>query len=89
MKDKTVILGDKVNCDLCNKDYTDSDESGGVEFGSKAVCPDCTPGILKSVKKYNEEEHIKRRCPKDMSFANWVRNILREGEPGYITITSL
>ena len=89
MKDKVTILGDIVICDTCGKDYTNSDEKGGIEFGSKAVCPKCTPGFLKSAKKFNEENHIKRRCPDDKSFAEWVRDDLRDGEPGWISVTSL
>lgn len=88
MKHETTILGDIVICDLCGKDYTNSNEKGGITFGSKACCPDCTPGILKSAKKYNEESYIKSRCPKDKSFAQWVREDLRNGEPGSMTITT-
>jgi len=81
-------LGDNVICDLCGKDFTNSDAVGGIEFVSKACCPDWTPTILKSAKKYNEESHIRSRCPKDKSFAQWVREDLRNGEPGWMTITS-
>ena len=82
-------LGDSVICDLCGKDFTNSDAKGGITFGSKAVCPDCTPQILESAKKFNEEDHIKSKCPGGMSFADWVRKDLRDGEPGWMTITSL
>ncbi len=34
-------MGDRVVCDYCNADFTDSDESGGIYgFGSKAICPE-------------------------------------------------
>ncbi len=67
--------GDTVLCDLCNKDYTNSDESGGFLFQSKAVCPECAPRFLAGVKKYGEEMFIKGYCPPDMSFADWIRSI--------------
>ena len=86
---KTITLGDTVLCDMCNKDYTDSDEKGGIQFQSKAVCPTCTPQIEESAQKYYETEFIKNRCPKGKSFAQWVREDLRNGEPGTITITSI
>jgi len=67
--------GNTVLCDFCNKDYTTSDESGGILFGSKATCPDCTPRILEGAKKYGEEHYINATCPAEMSFADWVRSL--------------
>ena len=68
----TLNYGKKVNCDICNKDYSYSDEHGGFLFGSKGVCPDCAPEFLQSVIKHNEESHIRAYCPKDMSFKDWM-----------------
>lgn len=70
-----VDPGDTVLCDLCNKDYTNSNAIGGMLFGSKAVCPDCTPEFMKSVKKYNEEKHIKDVAKLGESFRNFVYRI--------------
>lgn len=74
---EVIDVSNNVYCDYCNKDYTDKDDSGDILFGSNAICPDYTPNALKNIEKHNEESHIKARCPKDMSYANWVRNHLR------------
>jgi hydrogenase maturation factor HypF (carbamoyltransferase family) len=66
-------LGDIVLCDFCNDDYTVSDDTGGLIFGSKAVCPNCTPKLSADAKRYNEEHFIKARCKPDQSFADFVR----------------
>lgn len=89
MKSETFNLGDSVICDLCGQDYTNSKAKGGITFGSKAICPTCTPEMLKNATKYNEESYIKHRCPEDKTFADWVREDLREGKPGHMTITTL
>lgn len=67
--------GNDVLCDFCNKDWSESDKSGGFLFNSKAVCPDCSERMLESIKKYDEVAFIKGRCPAEMSFSNWVRKI--------------
>lgn len=79
MKKTVTDIGNTVICDICNKDWTGKPESGGILLQSKAVCPDCTPGMLKSLKQYNEEHFIKDRCPKDTSFAKWCLQ-LRGGD---------
>lgn len=70
--------GRNVSCDGCGKDFTDSDESGGV-YGwmTKAYGPCCAANILANAEKYGEMEYCKARCPEGMSFADWVRNELR------------
>ena len=70
--------GRRVFCDWCNKEWTDSPESGGV-YGleTKAFCPECAPEIEKSAKQYGELDHIYARCPEGKSFADWVREDLR------------
>ena len=80
MSKEIIDLGDLVMCDFCSKDWTDNDTSGGFLFDSKAVCPDCAPKMLKSIKGYNEEDHIKARCPQDKSFFKWVLEDLRKGD---------
>jgi len=74
----TIDIGDNVVCDLCNVDYTNSKESGGFYFSGKAVCPKCAPEFLKNIQKYREEKYIKGTCPKDKSFADWVRDDLKK-----------
>jgi hypothetical protein len=70
-----VDPGNSVFCDLCNKDYTLLEDTGGFLFQSKAVCPDCSERFLETVKMYNEERFIKGYCPDDMSFSDWIRSI--------------
>lgn len=91
MKAKTVEtfdLGDIVLCDMCNADYSNSSKKGGITFGSKAVCPECTPRIENNAKKFNEEWMIKERCPQDKTFCQWVREDLRKGGNATMTITT-
>jgi len=73
----TIDCGDSVLCDLCNKDYTNSNISGGFLFGSNAVCPDCVTKMIKTIKEYKEEKYIKAWCPDNKSFADWIREDLR------------
>ncbi|MEE9223076.1 MAG: hypothetical protein V3V40_06425 [Nitrosomonadaceae bacterium] len=69
--------GNNVFCDDCSGDFTDSKESGGILFQSKAICPTCQPKWEKSAAEYGEENFIRGRCPEGMAFADWVRNQLR------------
>lgn len=71
----TIDIGNKVVCDYCNKDYTDSDEVGGILFGSNAVCPICTPELLESIAKYKEEFYIKATANLNESFRDFVYRI--------------
>jgi hypothetical protein len=73
-----VDAGNKVNCDYCNDDYTDSTESGGLLFGSYAACPKCAPAIEGNAKLHQEADRIRARCPENKSFADWVRQDLRQ-----------
>ena len=83
-------LGDTVICDWsCGQDYTDSKLEGGVCFGSKACCPKCEPEVRKSAKEHSEEKYLGEECPKGKSFADWVRQDLRKGKDGKITMVEL
>lgn len=79
-----VELGDRVLCDDCGDDYTDSPDQGGFLFLSKAICPECAPDYEKCIAEHGEEHHIRGRCPVGKSFADWVREDLRKpaGETG-------
>lgn len=66
-------IGRTVICDTCGADWTNRKESGGLIFESKGICPDCTPGLMKSVKQYEEEHYIRAICPEGKSFADFVR----------------
>lgn len=64
---QSVDIGRNVVCDFCDADHTDSTVTGGVIFGSKAVCPTCVPRVQ------GEPEHIKARCPEGVTFGDFVR----------------
>jgi hypothetical protein len=75
----SIDIGETVICDICNKDWTDSTESGGLLFGSKAVCPRCAPAVQKDAIRFGETEHIRAYCPEGKSFKDWVVD-LRGGD---------
>ena len=79
MKFETITIdpGNCVVCDICNQDFTDSNESGGLLFSSYAIGPCCAEQQLESIKKFEEERFIREYCPKNKSFADWVREDLR------------
>jgi hypothetical protein len=77
------IVGDSVICDgACGRDLTESDEEGGIMFGSKAMCPQCAPRVEAGARRHGEEHAINARCPPGMTFAHGVRTELRGKEPG-------
>ena len=73
-----IDAGDCVLCDVCNKDYTTSNESGGLIFSSNAVCPKCTAQLLADVVVYGELNFICAQCPEGQSFADFVRQYRKE-----------
>ena len=78
MENLNVIVfdgGDFVICDMCGKDWTNSNVQGGFLFQSKAVCPDCQPKLMINIEKYNEQEFIKSICPKNQSFYDYVMSM--------------
>ena len=83
---EVIDIGDSVLCDLCNADFTHSDETGGFLFTSKAVCPGCAPVFEASIKRYHEEEYIRDRALPGESFRAFCLR-LRDGD-NTITITS-
>lgn len=77
IKAKTEIteVGDQVNCDVCNADYTDRTDSGGFLFGSYAYCPECAKKYEARIGYFHETAMILEYCPPDMSFADWCRRL--------------
>jgi hypothetical protein len=67
-----IDIGNTVLCDLCNADYTDSEEKGGLVVDASAVCPECQPGMEKSIKKYGEDSHVDARCPEGVEFRAFI-----------------
>lgn len=76
---QTFYIGDHVECDMCSKDFTASDESGGFLFIGKAVGPCCAARVEQSARGYGEEGYIKNRCPAGVSFREYVLRDLRAG----------
>jgi len=70
---EAIPVGRVVECDWCGVDFTTSDRSGGLIFGSYATCPDCAPRVLADAEKYGEQAHIRARCAEGQSFADFVR----------------
>lgn len=68
----TIDIGDTVLCDLCNADFTDKSDTGGFVFESKAVCPNCTPDFLRSVRDNHELEYVRAICPEGMPFREFI-----------------
>lgn len=73
----TLEPGHNVVCDDCNKDFTDSDEQGGLQFQSKAIGPCCSKRWEDGAVKHDEIRFIRGYCPAGKSFADWVREDLR------------
>lgn len=68
-----VDIGGIVVCDICNTDYTDSRESGGMIFCSSGVCPRCTHRMLPSIIAYNELHLIRGNAAPGQAFADFIR----------------
>jgi hypothetical protein len=72
------VVSVPVICDMsCNQDWTNRPESGGFVMDSNGVCPDCAPRLRADLTKYGELDHIKKECPPDMSYADFIREVRR------------
>lgn len=80
---KEIDIGNVVICDMCNTDYSESDEQGGLIYRTHAVCPRCAPGWEIITKTPNLArrpiDQIKARCPSGLSFRDWILK-LRGGD---------
>ena len=70
--------GPLVLCDLCNKNYTNDDATGGFLFTGHAVCPDCEQDFLENVKRNNEEHFIRAFANDGETFRDFVYRIRKE-----------
>lgn len=70
-----VDVGERVYCDDCSREYTASDETGGVLFQSKAIGPCCAAKWLDRARRYDETRFVRRICPPGVAFAEWVRGL--------------
>jgi len=71
----TIELGRNVFCDRCDTDMTDDPRSGGYLFETYAYGPCCADEELLTIRRYQEEGHIRAWCPAGMSYADWVRSL--------------
>jgi hypothetical protein len=69
---EVIDLGDTVVCDTCNKDYTFSEDIGGILFGSNACCPTCTERMMPDIIRYGEESYTKAKAGPNESFRGFV-----------------
>jgi hypothetical protein len=79
MEEHIIDIGNTVLCDYCNRDFTESDETGDLLVGAEAVCPRCEPQVRERLKMYGEEGDIAAECPAGMSFWKFVLAI-RNGD---------
>lgn len=86
-KVETIDIGDSVVCDICNEDYTGSDEPGGFLFSLNGVCPKCAPRFEKSAREFNEEGFITARALPGESFWHFILRM--RGGDNTVTITTL
>lgn len=71
----SIDVGDRVVCDACDVNFTNSDAVGGLLFQSKAICPVCTPRLMKSVEKFGEQRFIRGRAEPGETFKAFVLRI--------------
>ena len=77
--ENVIDCGEQVICDICDSDYSNSDERGGFLFSSYAYCPKCAKEGLERIKEYGETQYIKAYCPDSMSFKDFILDI-RNGD---------
>ena len=69
----TINPGRHVLCDLCNQNFSDRPELGGMIVGGYAVCPLCAPSFEQELSRQNATYMIRARCPANTSFADFIR----------------
>lgn len=82
-----MLLGDLVVCDVCNEDFTESDERGGFVFGSYAYCPKCAKRSLTSIYENDESRYINAWAEPGESFADFVRRFRSSTGSDFIWVT--
>jgi hypothetical protein len=80
-------IGDHVECDFSSKDFTGSDATGGFLFESKGVCPECSDGLMATIKKYHEEKYIRAVAKPNETFRDFILRV-REGN-NLVTVIEL
>ena len=85
MKIDVFDIGNHVECDLCSKDFTNSDAVGGFLFSGNGVCPECSEGCLVDIEKYHEEKYIRAMADPDETFRDFILR-LRDNDNSVIII---
>ena len=75
-----VDMGDVVVCDDCNRNWTDSDRSGGAVVSGQALCPKCFRRCKSRLKGVPAADLS--ICPPNVSFADHVRQFRLTTESG-------
>jgi len=73
-----IDVGNIVVCDVCDGDYTDSEECGGVLFGTYSYCPKCERELMPRICGTSEQANIRGKARPGESFKNFVMRI-RDG----------
>ena len=53
---------------MCNEDFTNRNDEGGLLFGSYGCCPTCAKRIEEDAIVYGEQHYIKERANPGESF---------------------
>ena len=69
-----IDIGDTVVCDLCNRDYTESKDRGGLIIGGYAVCPKCEKHSM-----LRDADYV---CRNDESFKSFVLRTRKHSKVG-------
>lgn len=70
--------GGTVICDACNKNYTTSDEPGGVLIGRTGIGPCCAEAQMQRARVaayWSPGEWTMTICPNGMSFRAWLLSL--------------
>ena len=69
-------IGRTVVCDFCDEDYTDSDATGGLLMGSKALCAKCVDRYSQDLAQDADEGRVAFALPElGETFADFVRRV--------------
>lgn len=67
-----------VLCDMCNTDYTLSDDKGGILFGDNGVCPNCADRMLPDIERYGETQYINDKAGPDETFKDFIYRVRKQ-----------
>ncbi len=68
-------------CDVCQRDWRDRSEAGGLFYARQAVCPDCAPMIWERIRRMGEEHLVEGWPVGGEIFADACRRRWRDLSP--------